>query len=134
MSSGPEHEPQASNEQLRRNEWDAHAETPQRIREGFEAFDPDSFALFLQLPDVDPAHPDLLSQYTDRHLGTFTSMNAATTTYLRYVGWVAATSMFLTTSTTEEGRPKWDWERITKNFHVACHVLEDEGRIHVFTR
>ena len=57
MSSGPEHQPPDSSEQLRRNEWDAHAETRARIKEGFACFDPDAFEEYLKLPDVELIDP-----------------------------------------------------------------------------
>ena len=134
MSSGPEHQPPDSSEQLRRNEWDAHAETRARIKEGFACFDPDAFEEYLKLPDVELIDPKLLDRFANRYLGSYDSMVDATASYLEHVGWVTATGMFLTSATTQEGRPKWDWLRATKSFKAACHVVERDGRIHAFTK
>jgi hypothetical protein len=134
MSSGSEHEPSPHREQLRRNEWDAHAEVRARIAEGFACFDPEPFQEFLQLPEVELNDPKLLERFVVRHIGSFDSMVEATAGYLEHVGWVTATGMFLTSATTQEGRPKWDWIRATRSFKAACHVIERGGRIHVFTK
>lgn len=134
MSSGPETSPEARGEQQRRNEWDAHSDARQRITEGFQCFDAESFEQYLLLPDIELTDPKLLDRFVDRYLGTYDSMVAATTGYLEHVGWVTATAMFLTSATTHEGRPKWDWLRVTRSFKAACHVIERDGRIHVFTK
>lgn len=134
MSSGSEHEPSRPSELQRRNEWDAHSDARERIRLGFQEFDPDAFELFLLLPDIDLTDPKLLDNYVKRYQGSFDTMVTATANYLEHVGWVTATGMFLTSATTQEGRPKWDWLRATKSFKAACHVIERDGRIHVFTK
>lgn len=132
MSSGSERASEMGSPQLRRNQWDSHAEARQRIREGFECFDPDSFEFFLTLPKTDLASPRLLDDYIARYLGTYTTEAKAINAYLNHLGWVQATTRFLSTDP-ETGKPTWNWELIKEAFAESCHAPERNGRIHVFT-
>lgn len=132
MSSGSEHLPDLGSAQLRRNEWDAHAETRQRIKEGLEGFEPDTFELFLSLPGIDLASPRLLDHYIERYLGTYTTRAKAINAYLDHLGWVETTTRFLTTDP-GTGKPTWNWDLINEGFTEQCHAPEKNGRIHVFT-
>lgn len=133
MSFGSERLPDLGSVQQRRNEWDAHEQTRQRISEGLQGFEPDSFELFLVLPGVDLASPRILDEYIERYLGTFTTTAKAINAYLDHLGWVQATTQFLRTDP-ETQRPTWDWNAIRTSFTESCHAPERNGRLHVFTK
>jgi len=134
MSSGPEGGGTVDGAEQRRQDWDAYADVRERIAQGFNEFDEDCFAQFLQLPDVDLEHPDLIYQFIDRRLGSFSSLPRAVDAYLKHVGWTQAAPRFLQTSARPDGSLEWNWDELMRDFHRACHVCKHEGRFHVFTK
>lgn len=133
MSPNAENSPTNENMRLRRNEWDAHGDARERILEGFEQFGEEAFSLFLLLPDTDLANPRLLSRFTRKYVGAFEHIIDAAYDHLITAGWVTATNTFLR-SEEDAGRLSWDWDKVVSSLEATHHVIEHEGRFHVFRR
>lgn len=89
---------------------------------------------FLSLPDVDPYRESVVDDFTEAFLGDYPDRETLIDSELEALGWDEKLKHMIACHDIPEGMLTWSWPEIWKVIAEQYDIVEQGGRIYVFSQ